>query len=103
MKPALINQKNTLFQATDTCLPDTLLKNGSSRITNNKDNAKEKTTVNNDSLKNCRMICFQSEPIVFRIPTSFARFSLRAVLRFMKLIQASNKTNTPIIPNIQTY
>src|SRR5688500_4153526 len=37
-----------------------------------------------------------------RIPTSFARFSERAVLRFMKLMHASSNTNTPVMPIIQT-
>ena len=39
-----------------------------------------------------------SEPSVLRIPTSLARFSLRAVERFMKLMQASNKMKTPMSP-----
>ena len=37
------------------------------------------------------------------MPTSLARFSDRAVLKFMKLMQASNKTNTLMRPNSQTY
>src|SRR5882724_6675062 len=36
------------------------------------------------------------------MPTSFALFSLRAVLRFIKLMQASNNTNTPMMPKSQT-
>ena len=42
------------------------------------------------------------EPIDFRMPTSFARFSERAVLKFMKLMQANNNTNTPMMPNNHT-
>src|SRR5258708_8748379 len=38
----------------------------------------------------------------FRMPTSFARFSERAVLRFIKLIHASIKTNKPMIAKSQT-
>ena len=49
------------------------------------------------------MSCSRTEPTVLRIPTSFALFSERAVLRFIKLIQASNNTNTPITANIHTY
>jgi hypothetical protein len=37
------------------------------------------------------------------IPTSRARFSDLAVLRFIKLIQASSTTKTPIIPKSHTY
>ncbi len=33
------------------------------------------------------MSWLRNEPTVFRMPTSFARFSLRAVLRFIKLMQ----------------
>src|SRR5580658_7203646 len=47
--------------------------------------------------------CRRSDPSVFRIPTSRARFSLCAVLRFIKLIHANSNTKTPIVPNIQTY
>src|SRR5882757_8349567 len=36
------------------------------------------------------------------MPTSLARFSDRAVLRFIKLMHARSKTKTPIIPNSQT-
>lgn len=42
-----------------------------------------------DSLKNWPMSCGLREPMAFRMPTSFARFSLLAVLRFMKLIQGA--------------
>src|SRR6185295_1408559 len=37
------------------------------------------------------------------MPTSRARFSDRAVLRFMKLIQAIRSTKEPTMPNIHTY
>ena len=96
-------QKKELFHKIDICLPETPLKKGSSNCTNNKARINEKNTVSNDSLKNCITSCFLNDPIAFRIPTSFALFSERAVLRFIKLIQASNKTKTPMIPNIQTY
>ena len=40
----------------------------------------------------------QQSPIVLRIPTSLALLLLRAVDRFMKLMQASNNTKAPIKP-----
>ena len=59
--------------------------------------------INNDSLKNCLISCFLSEPTALRTPTSFALFSERAVLRFMKLMQAISNTTSPRMPNIRTY
>src|SRR5688500_2172503 len=41
--------------------------------------------------------------MVLRIPTSLALFSEFAVVKFIKLIQASNNMKRPIIPNIHTY
>ena len=49
------------------------------------------------------MSCPFWEPMDLRIPTSLALFSDRAVLRFMKLIQAKINTKAPIIPKSQTY
>src|SRR5258706_4751286 len=103
MKTIHNNQKKGLAHKMDIFLSATLLKNGSVSCTINNDKEKAKRTVSNDSLKNWKINCLRNEPIVLRMPTSFARFSLRAVLRFIKLIHASNKTNTPIIPNIHTY
>src|SRR6187455_274238 len=48
------------------------------------------------------MSCDRIEPTDLRMPTSLARFSERAVLRFMKLMHASSNTSTPMIPNNQT-
>ena len=59
--------------------------------------------INNDSQKNWLINWFRKEPTAFRMPISFALFSLRAVLRFIKLMQASSSTNIPIIPNSHTY
>jgi len=41
--------------------------------------------------------------MALRTPTSLARFSERAVLKFMKLIQAKSNTKMPTMPNSQTY
>jgi len=54
-----------------------------------------------DSPINCFMRPFFRAPTTFRTPTSFALFSLRAVLRFMKLMQAISKTIPAIRPNIR--
>ena len=66
------------------------------------DQGNETNATKTDSLRNCLINWCLSDPTVLRIPTSFALFSLRAVERFMKLIQASISTNTPIIANNQT-
>src|SRR5215469_11245313 len=99
----LNNQKRGSLHKICICFPETSLKKESESCTHNNDNANANATVNIDSAKNCCINCLRSEPTVLRIPTSFARFSLRAVLKFMKLMQASNNTNTPIMPNIHTY
>ena len=51
------------------------------------------TVVKIDSVKNCLISDFFSEPTTLRIPTSFARLADLAVERFIKLIQASINTN----------
>ena len=80
-----------------------VLKNGKASQASIIANMKETTTVRSEPAKNCAISWLRREPIVFRMPTSLARFSLRAVLRFMKLIQANNKMKTPVRPNIVTY
>src|SRR5580765_8488665 len=79
-----------------------MLNQGSAANTINKAKPDEMITTRNDSAKNCAMSCLRPDPRVLRTPTSLALFSERAVLRFMKLIQASNSTNTPIDPMNQT-
>ncbi len=44
-----------------------------------------------------------NDPMAFLMPTSLARFSERAVVRFMKLMQASSNTKQPMMPNNHTY
>ena len=70
--------------------------------TNNNAIAKAIHATTKDSLKNCLINCPRTEPIDLRIPTSFALFSEWAVLRFIKLIQASSNTKEAIIPNNHT-
>src|SRR6185437_33673 len=103
MKPTLMSQKKGWLHKIDICLSATWLKNGSESQTTTIDTINANATVRNDSLKNCMMSCFPKDPTVLRMPTSFARFSLFAVLKFMKFIQASKSTNKPMMPNIQTY
>src|SRR5690348_918788 len=79
-----------------------VLNQGRAADTINKAKPNEMTTTRYDSAKNCAMSCLRPDPRVLRTPTSLALFSERAVLRFMKLIQASNNTNTPIEPMNQT-
>ena len=63
---------------------------------------KARKTTKNDSLKNCCTNCPFIEPKDLRMPTSLARFSERAVLKFIKLIHASSNTKIPTIPKSQT-
>src|SRR5580658_3404431 len=96
-----VSQKRVLDQGRDRFFCERLLKYGSNRPDIRRARIKAISAAAMDSVKNCMISLSRTEPNVFRIATSLARFSLRAVERFMKLIQASNKTNTPIIPNSQ--
>ena len=62
--------------------------------TNNKLTKSAKTAIKVDSVKNCPISAFFSEPKTLRIPTYFALPEDLAVVRFMKLIQAINKINS---------
>src|SRR5580658_1001963 len=97
-----IIQKRGADQGRDRLLCERLLKKGSNRRDIKRASTKEIEAATTDSTRNCIINFNRTEPNVFRIATSLARFSLLAVLRFMKLIQARNNTNTPIIPNNQT-
>src|SRR5260221_2145028 len=101
-KPKLLIQNHDCDQGILISLPDKSLNHGREVITNAMAMRNANTTTKNDSLKNCPTNCLRIEPIAFRIPTSFARFSDLAVLKFMKLMHANNKTNTPIDPMNQT-
>ena len=78
------------------------LNNGNSEATNINANTNASNTTTYDSAKNCLMICQRMEPIALRMPTSLALFSLLAVLRFMKLMQASMSTKMPMMLNNHT-
>src|SRR4029079_9180679 len=80
-----------------------LLKYGSAKNTMTSDKRNAITVMSIDSLKNWPINCLRREPTALRIPISFARFDERAVLRFIKLIQAISNTITPNIPNSLTY
>ena len=53
-----------------------------------------------DSVKNCLTSLALFEPNTLRIPTSFERVEERAVVRFIKLIQAISKMNPAIMEKI---
>src|SRR5678816_1299895 len=89
-------QKKPLLQGSVTFLSASLLKSGIIRTTRTIEKTNETNATKTDSLRNCLINWCLSDPTVLRIPTSFALFSLRAVERFMKLIQASISTNTPV-------
>ena len=86
----------------DIFLSESSLNQGKLNCVSNRLIRKAIITSKEDSTMNCQINCLRSDPTAFRIPTSFARFSERAVLRFIKLMHASNKTKTAIIPNSQT-
>ncbi len=93
------DQKIGLLKLMNNCFPTNSL-NGlrlSSTITNAITAAK-KEMMTLSPIK-WRTSDFLVAPTTFLIPTSFALFSLRAVLRFMKLIQAINKMKPAITPN----
>ncbi len=52
---------------------------------------------------NCLINTPRTAPTTFLTPISFARFTDRAVVRFMKLMQAISKINTAIMLNKCTY
>src|SRR5688572_12698364 len=84
------------------CFPARALNqlNEETTMINAKTNARR--TTKNDSLKNWPINWDLIDPIDLRMPTSFALFSERAVLRFMKLIHAKINTITPTTPNSHT-
>src|SRR5882757_3434863 len=82
--------------------PESELNKGSNTITRRIENINDTKATSTLSLKNWRMSWLRNEPTALRMPTSFARFSLRAVLRFIKLMHASSSTNAPIIENNHT-
>src|SRR5690606_36443756 len=81
----------------------TWLNQGSNRSARKIANRNAMQAVKTDSLRNCAIRNCFGEPTVLRMPTSFARFSDRAVLRFMKFMQATNSTNKPMTLNSRTY
>src|SRR5690606_12374132 len=99
----LIVQKYPLDSGSSTCFWASVLNHGSETLTSARATMNANTATRTDSHKNCWMSCFLAEPIDFRMPTSFARCSDRAVLKFMKLMQGSNNTNAPTTPKSQTY
>src|SRR6516164_7783583 len=50
----------------------------------------------NDSLRNCTINCLRVLPITLRMPISLARFTDRATVRFIKLMQAISKIKIAI-------
>src|ERR1700681_2705305 len=85
------------------CFPERWLKEGN-RIYTNK-NAKNMAQKLNkmDSIKNCDISLPFKEPSAFRIPTSRERLVELAVVRLVKLTQASSKIKTASAPKIYTY
>src|SRR5690606_17327419 len=81
-------------------LPAMLLKKGSRSTAKNKANTIEIPLYKKDSVMNWMTSAPRSEPMVFRIPTSFARAAALAVDRLIKLIMAIININAAIPPKI---
>src|SRR4030095_16253954 len=81
----------------------TSLKTGSTRYAMMMASTSEKTAISVDSVRNWNMRNFLSVPSTLRIPTSLARLAERAVVRFMKLMQAINRINKATAEKIYTY
>jgi uncharacterized protein YceK len=81
----------------------TSLKKGSDSDAIKMESTNASTAMNMDSQKNWLISYTRKDPTALRMPTSLALFSLLAVLRFMKLIQARSNTNRPMMAKSQTY
>ena len=57
---------------------------------------REKKATTRASPRNCLVICGRTAPMTLRIPTSLARLSDRAVVKFIKLMQAMINMKTAI-------
>src|SRR5450432_370037 len=64
---------------------------------------REIITITVDSERNCSTRFLRVVPKTFRIPTSRARLADRAVVRFIKLIQAIRRIKAATAENIYTY
>src|SRR5450432_2369867 len=102
MNARLNNQNKGFEKGIDIFLSASSLNHESDDKISKSESIKATNTTKNDSLKNCCTSCPFKEPIALRMPTSLARFSARAVLKFIKLMQASNSTKTPTIPKSHT-
>src|SRR5687767_8713982 len=98
----MINQNAVLENGMVMLAPVSVLNQGNDTWTNSSETMNEANVITRDSIKNCITRLLRCEPIVLRIPTSFALFSLRAVEIFMKLMQAIIKTSKPMMLNIFT-
>ena len=76
--------------------PEILLNKGIMAKASNMASMQEMKAVKVDSLRNCVIKFLRSVPNTLRTPTSLALFAERAVVRFMKLMQASKRIKKAI-------
>src|SRR5258708_15813172 len=100
--PKPINTKAGFVHGIDIFLLASSLKKGNDTWARPNAKTNATATIKKVSVKNCQINCERVEPIDLRIPTSLARVSDCAVLKFIKLLHASNSTKTPIAANSQT-
>src|SRR5678815_3168252 len=80
-----------------------VLNKGRKNRASNKASIREMKHMMSDSPRNCFINDDLPAPITFLTPTSRARFSDRAVERFIKLMQAMNKMKMAIDASIYRY
>ena len=78
------------------------LNQGSETLANMQANTIATTPYKSASVRNCAAKALRCEPKAFRTPTSRARCMERAVERFIKLTQASNKIKAPTTLKMRT-
>ena len=83
--------------------PEILLNKGIMAKASNMASMQEMKAVKVDSLRNCVIKFLRSVPNTLRTPTSLALFAERAVVRFMKLMQAISKIKMATAEKIYTY
>src|SRR5688572_6925124 len=83
--------------------PETELNNGSAQYAIPIATSNDNNTVKVDSVRNCMTSFFRSVPNTLRMPTSRALPAERAVVRFMKLMQAISNINKATAEKMATY
>src|SRR5215207_6238327 len=98
----IIGTSHHSFHGIDSDFPERRLKYGSNNIANTSAMANERKLNNVDSVRNCLIRLYLSEPMTFLNPTSLARLADLAVDRLIKLMHAMISMKHAIAPNNHT-